>query len=175
MATTRHQNTGPEEILGRSVRNAMRSIRALGPAMHAIKEPTSPQLARAVQATENKWRAIDAEFELLTSRDVAAALGSRSSSPRGFTADQRKAGKLLAIRWGNQYRYPGFQIRDGHVLPVIQQLISLADDSEWSPESLTMWLCTPTGWLSDKRPVDLLNGDPNAILDAARSEFTTEW
>jgi hypothetical protein len=34
------------------------------------------------------------------------------------------------------------------------------------PLGLADWAAIPTGWLEDRRPVDLLDDDPNAIVTA---------
>ncbi|MGO4433826.1 hypothetical protein AB4Y88_11155, partial [Paenarthrobacter sp. RAF9] len=84
------------------------SISALGPAMAAFKGTTSPQLARAIQATENAWKGVEAEYGLLGSMEVARLIGSGKSG-RSFASDQHAAGKLIGIKRGNKVLYPGFQ------------------------------------------------------------------
>ncbi|WP_024793259.1 hypothetical protein [Tomitella biformata] len=162
--------------LQRAVENTLRSVLALGVAVQAVDAPTTPQIARAVQATENRWRAIESEFGLLNSTDVARLLGSRASNTRSFTADQRKAGRVLGIRRGKSYLYPGFQFdANGVVQTAIPTILRLAADADWSAESTAMWLCSPSGWLADRRPVDLLATEPDAVLAAARAKFNTQW
>lgn len=162
--------------LARAVENTLRSVLALGVAVQAVDTPATPQIARAVQATENRWRAIESEFGLLDSTAVARLLGSRASNARSFTAEHRKAGKVLGIRRGKSYLYPSFQFdANGVVRLAIPTIIRLATGADWSSESTAIWLCSPSGWLADRRPVDLLETEPDAVIAAARAKFTTEW
>lgn len=52
-------------------------VSVLRRAMTASPQLVSPQLARNLQATENAFRAMGAEFGLLTSRQVAALVGAK--------------------------------------------------------------------------------------------------
>jgi hypothetical protein len=150
------------------------SINALGPAMAAFKGVTSPQLARAIQATENIWKDIDAEFGMLTSMEVAQLIGSKRSG-RSFASDQRAAGKLLGIKRGNRVLYPGFQFEraTGTVHAAIPELLHMAKDVSWDEEDLTLWLIAPSGYFHGDRPVDhLADAD---VVPKARQEATIEW
>lgn len=134
------------------------------------------QPLRGVQGTENAWRAMDAEFGLLTGTEVADLMGSRARSRAGFASDRRKAGKLLGIRRRNTYLYPGFQFdrATGKVLPVIPALLDIAAQYEKSPEGLAQWLCSRTGQLSDGRPVDHLS-ELERVLEAAENHYGVQW
>lgn len=154
--------------------STVNSISALGPAMAAFKGTTSPQLARAVQATENVWKGIEAEYGMLTSMDVARLIGSEKSS-RSLAADQRSAGKLIGIKRGNKYVYPGFQFdqRARRVHPAIPGLLQMAGDVDWDEEDLIFWLVSPSGYFHGDRPVDHL-GDTD-LADKGRQSATVEW
>ncbi|NMR28101.1 hypothetical protein [Crystallibacter degradans] len=166
----------PEPELVSAAVNMHRSMKALGAAAAAVETPVSPQVARSVQATENVWRAIEAEFGLLTSTQVSAAVGS-STPNRSFASDQRKAGKLIAIERPGGLRYPGFQFdRETHaVRPVIRELIRTARTAGRTDASLALWMVAPTGYLDGDRPVDRLTDDPEAVVDAAGESFSAEW
>ncbi|WP_194164908.1 hypothetical protein [Pseudactinotalea sp. HY160] len=154
-------------------RDAAVGLSSLAPAMAAADRELSPQLARAAQATENAWREIADEFGLLTSGEAAARMGYGPN--RTWASTRRRAGTLLGVRRGGGYRYPGFQF-DRDVSPVIEDLLTLADQADWSAESLLLWLCSPSGWLAgDDRPVDRLQDAPGAVLDAARSAMAPRW
>ncbi|MDG3017212.1 hypothetical protein [Speluncibacter jeojiensis] len=164
-----------EDALAASVATTLRSARALGVALESVDLPATPSIARAVQAEENRWRSIEAEFGLLSSLEVGELLGSRSSNPRSAASDRHRAGKLLGVRRGRETRYPGFQFSHGTVLPVIADLVALARRHQWSEQELALWLIAPTGWLDDRRPVDVLAADSDAVLAAADAKFTTQW
>lgn len=51
---------------------------------------------------------MEADYGMLTSADVARLIGSEKSG-RSLAADQHSAGKLIGIKRGNRYVYPGLQ------------------------------------------------------------------
>ncbi|WP_417216689.1 hypothetical protein [Arthrobacter sp.] len=155
--------------------NMERSIAALGPALSEVDVDTSPQLARSLQATENAWRDMEAEFGLLTSVEVSRAVGSRSPN-RSYASDQRGAGRLLAVKRPGGYKYPGFQIdrREQAIRPVMHELIALATEADRSESGLALWMISPTGYLDGLRPVDLLD-EPDHVVEAARQSFNVQW
>ncbi|MCW2133407.1 hypothetical protein B0G38_002584 [Arthrobacter sp. VKM Ac-2550] len=153
-----------------------RSVHALGPAMAANREPTSPQLARSLQAEVNVWKRIEDEFSLLSSSEVAEMLGA-SPNNRNLASEKRRAGKILAVGRGNTFRYPGFQFdrRRGIVRPVIEELIALAAEADWPQEDLLLWLCSPSAYFHEAdRPVDHLS-EPERLLEAAKAQFEAAW
>lgn len=156
---------------------AARSLAALGDAVEALPTQTSPQAARAVQATENIVRSVDAEFGLLGAAEAGERLGSSSKAARNLAGSRHRAGDLLAIRRGNRDRFPGFQFRtDGSPVPVVRVLLDLSAQHGWSESDLFLWLVTPTGRLDDARPVDvMLSGAEDAVASAAEMDMTTEW
>lgn len=154
-------------------RDSARGLSSLSPAMAGAETTVSPQLARSAQATENAWREVEEEFGLLTSTEAAERMGYRSN--RTWASAQRKAGKLLGIRRGGAYRYPGFQL-EAEVMPLIAELIAIARRHDWSDESVVLWLCSPSGWMpEDHRPVELLRDEPDAVRAAAESAMAPQW
>jgi hypothetical protein len=118
-----------------------------------------------MQATENAWRRIEAEFGLLTAREVAELLGARPT-------------KLLSVQRGKTLRYPGFQFdREARaILPVIEPLINLARANGWRMADVALWLTSPsTSFDAEDRPVDHLREDPDAVLAAAQNAFEAEY
>lgn len=152
------------------------SARALGEAIDAVGIYTEPAVARAVQAERNLYFRIDAEFGLLTSAEVGRRMGSRSSAPRNLAASARRGGSLLAVSRGHQTLYPGFQFgADGRPLPVIRTLRELAVACGWSETAVVQWLCAPTTYLDGQRPVELIDGDPDRVVEVARRAWAAEW
>ncbi|TFC86916.1 DNA-binding protein [Cryobacterium sp. TmT2-59] len=134
----------------------------------------SPQLARAVRATAEVWRRLEEEFGLLTSGEVAELLGVTPAGP-SWVAAQRKARKIIGVRRGNTYRYPGFQFDHQTVLPVIAPLLELARANGWSSDDLTLWIFGPTtSFVQEDRPVDHLR-EPEAVLATATLTMEALW
>lgn len=155
--------------------NMADGIAALGPALAEIDTPVSPQLARSLAATENAWRALEAEFGLLSSREVSALVGSRSPN-RSYASEQRSKGKLIAVKRPGGLRYPGYQFdRSEHAIrPVMADLIRVAEEAGRSEASLALWMTMPSGYLDGARPVDQLS-DPDKVVEAAEQSFNVEW
>lgn len=155
--------------------NMADGIAALGPALAEIETPVSPQLARSLAATENAWRMLEAEFGLLSSREVSELVGS-SSPNRSYASDQRSKGKLIAVRRPGGLRYPGYQFdRTEHVIrPVMADLIRIAREAGRSEASVALWMVIPTGYLDGDRPVDQLS-DPDKVVEAAQQSFNVQW
>jgi hypothetical protein len=59
----------------------------------------SPEVARSVQASENRWRAIAREYGLLDSRAVAALLGGNGTN-RNKAHQLAKEGKIIGVKRG---------------------------------------------------------------------------
>ncbi|MPV35735.1 hypothetical protein [Georgenia subflava] len=161
------------ELFRTWARDSALGLSSLSPAMAAAATSVSPQLARAAQATENVWRQIGQEFGLLTSTEAAEHMGYGSN--RTWASAQRKAGRLLGVRRGGAYRYPGFQL-DAALVPSISELVGIARQHDWSDESVVLWLCSPSGWMpGGGRPVDSLHQEPRSVIDAARSAMAPRW
>ena len=152
------------------------SVRVLRRAMAANPAAVSPQLARSLQATENAWRSMGAQFGLLTSGQVAELLGA-SPSNRTLASRRHAAHQIAGVVRRNAVLYPGFQFdrSQGTILPVMARLIGLATANGWSEEDLLLWLCSPTtSFEGQDRPVDHFH-DPDSVLAAAKAQFEAQW
>lgn len=98
-------------------------------------------------------RALLAEFGALGAANVATGV------------------QALAVVDENSERvYPSFQFTpDGHLLPVVRDVLATFESEDMSDWQKALWFTTPTGWLRDQRPVDLLASDPDAVLAGARA------
>lgn len=153
-------------------RYSRKGIRALEKAVRNLDTTVSPQLARSIQAAENHVR--DREFGLLSAMQVSVLLGNRAGDVR-FVNRMRAAGKVLGIRRGHRFLYPGFQFAGGSVKPVIPRLLEAGRAAEWDDSDVVLWLCSPTTYLpGGHRPVDFLN-DADTVVAAAQASFNVEW
>jgi hypothetical protein len=91
------------------------------------------------------------------------------------------SGELFAFEWRASLWLPMFQFALPDLsLKVAPQRVRLALPTAWSGWALACWFATPNAWLTDRRPVDLLDTDPDAVLRAAQSlkwidEFAPLW
>ncbi|KRF03267.1 hypothetical protein ASH00_15895 [Arthrobacter sp. Soil782] len=129
----------------------------------ANAEEASPQMAHSVQALAARWSQVMKDYRFLTSAEF-----------RGKPAG-RETERLLKVEHDGAVLYPEFQFDEaGQVRRVILELVSLAENTDWSEQSLVLWLVTPTGFLDDEKPIEHL-GDPERILAGVRSRFEQSW
>ncbi len=157
------------EAAGRLVSQLANSVAALAPSL-AAKEgrAVSPQVAYALAQEEQDLRVIEEEFGWLDSGGVAERLGKKRS--RTLASSMRAKGQLVGYaRRGQQgVRFPKFQFDGLGVLPVISELIRVANEWGVAHEDLLFWICAPTGMLQDDaRPVDMLRTKPDDVVAAA--------
>jgi len=134
--------------------------------------PVLPTTGTANQAVRNATarRAFLAEFPSLTSAEVASSAGSAAKNVAALATRWRKEGRIFAVPWGGDLRYPAFQFDDaGAPLPAIRSVLEVLRDtgSDWQ---VALWFATPSPYLTrHSRPVELLS-DPDRLLPAARAE-----
>lgn len=149
------------------------SVAALSPSLASKEGPAvSPQVAYALAEEEQDLRDIEEEFGWFDSGGVAEQMGKKRN--RTLASSLRAKGQLLGYaRRGQQaVRYPRFQFDGKGILPVIPELIRVADENKVAHEDLLFWICAPTGMLEDDaRPVDILRTDPDRVLAAARYDL----
>jgi len=140
----------------------------------ADQQSPTPRSMQVRSATERVWREIEVEFRLLTSSEVATAIGLKSNNRLRVLALHQR-GDLLGVRRLNSYRYPGFQFEaNGTIHPVIRSLVIAMQEGRWSEESFIIWLCSPSRAFADgRRPVDHLD-DPN-LVSVAEEMMAIDW
>lgn len=111
---------------------------------------------------------------------VSAALNSHAKNTSQLASRYRKAGRLFGVwvRAQNCYLFPPWQFRNGQILPEIQEVLALLrgphgiagewDRSGWDEMG---WFYAPHRLLEGRRPVELIERDPDQVLEAARREF----
>jgi hypothetical protein len=159
-----------------ATRRVRESAHAVGAALSSVAVYTEPAIARAVQAEQNLYARIGAEFGMLTSTEAGKRMGSRSRAPRNLATTAHRNKTLIAVRQGNSLVYPGFQFGpDGQPLAVIGRLRETAEANEWSEAGLVQWLCSPTTYFDGDRPVDYLTEDPDRVVDVAAEALAVSW
>lgn len=131
---------------------------------------TDPAIARAVQATENVWRAVESEFGLLSSPEVDTFLRASNAS------DLRQRGELLSTMRTDSYVFPGFQFdhQAGAVRAWVAPLLTLAESNERSAADVIMWMMSPTTYFDGDRPADHVD-DAQRLLSVAERVWGIEW
>ncbi len=162
----------------RAVRNLIahgrtvdRLIEALLPDQLAVPTPAAVQQAQQNAAARN---ALLQEFGALRSQDVADLAGSRASNRAALANRWRTENRVLAVPVHDELLYPGFQFTDeGRPRPAVGATLGwLRSDPHTTDWQAALWFVTPTGWLGGRRPVDVLDDDPDAVVEAARREVS---
>jgi DNA-directed RNA polymerase sigma subunit (sigma70/sigma32) len=107
------------------------------------------------------------EFGALTAEQVADQAGSTASNRSALASRWHSEGRTIGVPFHGRTLYPAFQFRDGRPSPIVERAGAILRNRGLSGWSLALWFTTPSGWLWDRRPVDLLDEDPERVLAAA--------
>jgi hypothetical protein len=145
----------------------------LAAAMATLPGTVTPETARALQATENTWRRIDAKWGLWTARQVAEMLTGEPNI--AYASRLRATGQIIGIRRKSRIVYPGFQFdsQANRVKPVIPALIRLGRDVNYDSEAIVLSLAGPSTYWHDETPLNHL--DEEDFLLTLHDSWTVEW
>jgi hypothetical protein len=110
------------------------------------------------------------EFGAFTSAELAELAGSKAKNKAALAHRWRQEGRIFSVLHHGDAYFPGFQFdAEGRPREVVARVIEALgpESSDWE---LALWLTSPCGWLGGARPVDLLEGDPQSVAEAARRE-----
>jgi hypothetical protein len=129
-----------------------------------------PSEAMTILARRNAKRRAEVlqEFGALTGEQIAEER-SRAANRHALAARWRKEGKLFGVPYRGQILYPAFQFDDdGGLRPVISDVLAALPRDQMSDWEIALWWTAANGLLDGRRPVDLLDTDPRAIVLAGR-------
>jgi hypothetical protein len=80
------------------------------------------------------------------------------------------AGEVIGFEWRHTFWIPLFQFTEElEVKPGLKAVLAeLA--SEYDGRRLAEWFVEPNGWLEERRPIDVLDANPEEVLHAARAD-----
>lgn len=121
-----------------------------------------------------------AEVEAQTAREAilrdcvsVAEAARRTGRSRQALERLRRAGRLVALRVGNQWRYPVWQFdldASGGIVPGLEEILR---HLALSPVGAAFWLLQPSERLDGARPIDLLRRRrPEPVIALAREAGT---
>ena len=132
--------------------------------------PSRPAVLQARRNSEARAALLE-EFEGLTASEVADLAGSAASNRSALAARWRKEGRIFAVANRSVQYYPVFQFGDDfRPLPAIASVLETLRREPMSEWEIALWFTSRNGWLDDRRPVDLLQADPVAVVEAAGHE-----
>lgn len=108
------------------------------------------------------------EVPLLRSMDVARQTGSTARNESAKASRWKTERRIFSVPSRGVDFYPAFQFSpvSGEPLPVIRSLLEILESfDEWQT---ALWLAATNVWLDGERPMDVVERDPDAVLDAAR-------
>jgi hypothetical protein len=143
--------------------DALSPQRVLGPAAHE-------QMRLNAEARQQFLQ----EWPCLTSAEVADLVGSTASN-RAAAAHKLLARRaVFAVTYkGRKHLYPAFQFDETQGKPRagLEEALRRLRGAGLRGWELAFWFTEPNGWLDDDaRPVDLLAGNPDAVVAAAGHE-----
>jgi hypothetical protein len=168
VAVTGQGGSAPEEQ-----RPGTQRVQSLDALVHQLSPdldiPTPVEVLQARRNAEARARLLS-EFGALTSAQVADLVGSEARNRSSLAHRWRKEGRLLGVSYRGTVWYPGFQFHDDEVVPAVAAVLHELTRAGMSDWETALWFTTPNGWLDERRPVDLLLGQPEVVAEAARHE-----
>lgn len=115
------------------------------------------------------WSAMEREHGLYTILEAAQRLGF-GYGPNLRASRLTGKGRVLAVRRGQAFLYPGFQFDQpgGRMLPAVKDVIRLGRMMGWTDEQVALWFYTPNSVLQGKRPVDVRDDEAKLISTAEK-------
>jgi hypothetical protein len=150
---------------------------AIGDA-HAPLAPTRTNAKTVAKDDEQSEREalIRARKEMLdrvgsySSEDLASAVASTTRNASQFAADQRSAGKLFGVRFGQAWHYPKFQFdAERNTLPEMKSVLAALTPDQQGWDRL-QWFLEPHESLRGRTPIEVWKTDRNKVIEAANTE-----
>ena len=144
----------------------------LGP---AFDPPSVPMLLQARRNTEAR-KDLLFEFGALTAAQLTEARQASRANPSALASRWRKEGRIFGVTHRDETErektyFPGFQFDDRlQPLEVVGRVLAIFATHPLTEWEVALWFTTPNGWLDDRRPVDLLHDDPDAVVASAEHE-----
>lgn len=130
--------------------------------------PTAEAVEDAKRQAKLRTRLVR-DFGAYTGREVAAMAGSGALNRFQVAHRWKKDGRVFGVPYQGDTVYLTFQFGDdGRPLPVIREVLRAL--AGWAPWDLAGWFVFRNRRLEQRRPVDLLERDPEAVIAAARAE-----
>ena len=148
---------------------ALSPTRAVDP-LAAVDEPLDE--AGAAQATVQSELEVHARRRQLLQRCVSAADAClRTGRSRQALERLRREGRVLALRAGNQWRYPEWQFERDAPGGIVPGLADVLGRLRLSPVGSAFWLLQPNLGLAARTPIEALHrGDRDAVLRLATEQ-----
>jgi hypothetical protein len=157
-------------------RGVVRALEAF-PGESVSSDPLAPvdepfdtvDLAESLARTEVEGQEV--REEILRDAVSAAEAARRTGRSRQAIERLRRAGRLLGLRVGARWRYPGWQFSADSPGGVVPRLDEVLRHLELSPTGAAFWLLRPAERLGGRPPIELLRRfRPQPVVDLAREQ-----
>lgn len=138
--------------------------------------PAPAWLEQARRNADERSRLLE-EFGGLDSEGVARLAGSRSANRRSLAQRWRSEGRIFGVEVKGKFVYPGFQFdpQTGNPKPAISRVLEALPrhllEGGWQ---LALWWDSAVDTLGFRRPVDVVDEQPDEVVSAARAE-AADW
>lgn len=133
------------------------------------QEIVSPAVVEQGRRNAEARAAFLSEFPAVSSAEVADRYGSSAKNRAALAQNWRKQGKVFAVPARKSYRFPLFQFDEhGEPKPAIGQVLAPLRAAGFEDWQVALWFTGALASLGDRRPVDVIDGDPERVIDAAR-------
>lgn len=135
------------------------------------REVASPLVMRQAQAIISARKGVLYSGDFLTASQVAEAAGLSGKNPSSQPHKWKTAGRIFALKHNNLDYYPSYGFDPVRFRPLagmgpVLEVLKDYKDS-WG---LAYWFMSANSPLGGRRPKDVLAGDPQGVLEAARRE-----
>ena len=151
--------------------NAERRIQQLIEAI-APEDPLANVHLKIAESTASLRKDFLERTPVLTSAQVHEQAGFPGGNASQTAHRWRKQNKIFAITLGGRELYPAFQFDEtGRPRPIIKELLEiLSRDDERTEWDNALWFAGDSGWLDGRTPIDCLDSDRDAVINAAEQE-----
>jgi hypothetical protein len=175
------QTAGPDAVMERLVGMTTRSTEAERPTEAdagpvADKVPVSESsFEEAARRWAERKEAMLRDNGVATAAELAEITGSKAANKASRANEWRAGSRIFGVNDGRQLVYPLFQIKEGRPRKVMAEVLSRLRPkmTDWE---IFAWFTAPDMWSCRGRaPKDLLDENPEAVIEAARHAVAESW
>ena len=110
------------------------------------------------------------EFGFVRGDDLARVLENFGRGNLATLGRMVVAGEVFGFEWRHTLWLPMFQFTAEMALKPGLKAVLAELASEYDGRRLAEWFVEPNGWLDEARPIDVLDSNPDDVLQAARAD-----
>jgi hypothetical protein len=136
--------------------------------------PPSPFLDAAHRWAERKDAMLQ-DNDTATASQLAGLTGSTAANKASRANEWRVDGRIFGVHSGRRLVYPLFQLKEGRPREVVGEVLRHLRPkmTDWE---IFAWFTVPDTWsCHGRRPMDVLDHEPEAVVEAARHAGAETW